>query len=167
MRGKVAYGCCESGPRRLCRAGDFPLLKLAGGRPFGSYRIGNALRDPRDVDRELACVCPSDFEPLGKALVAYDHVVRNGALLRVLNGYRVDDRPCISLGCSNEVLVAIDGLLNGKARRVRPNLGGVGRFLAVVCAGCGDVHLIGAVARLGGDGREAYGERVPVVELVK
>ena len=167
MRGKVAYGCCESGPRRLCRAGDFPLLKLAGGQPFGSYLMGNALRDARDVDRELACVCPPDFEPLGKALVAYDYVVRNGALLRVLDGYRVYDRSRILLGCSNEVLVAIGGLLDGEARRVRPNLGGIGRFLAVVRAGCGDVHLLGAVACLGGDRREAYGERVPVVELVK
>ena len=167
MRGKVAYGCCESGPRRLCRAGGFPLLELAGGRPFGSYRIGNALRDSRDVDRELACVCPPDPESLGKALVAYDHVVRDGAIVCVLDGDRVDERPGILLGCPDEVLVAIDGLLDGEARGIRPNLGGIGRFLAVVRTGCGDVHLIGAVARLGGDGREAYGERVPVVELVK
>ena len=167
MRGKVAYGCRESGPRRLCRAGDFPLLKLAGGRPIGSYRIGNALGDARDVDRELACVRPPDPESLGKALIAYDHVVRNGAILCVLDGDRVDERPRILLGCPDEVLVAIDGLLDGQARGIRPNLGGIGRFLAIVRAGCGDVHLIGAVARLGGDGREAYGERVLVVELVK
>ena len=70
-------------------------------------------------------------------------------------------------GCPDEVLVAIDGLLDGEARRVRPNLGGVGRFLAVVRAGCGDVYLLGAIARLGGDGREAHGERVPIVEFVK
>ena len=71
------------------------------------------------------------------------------------------------LGCPDEVLVAIGGLFDGQARRVRPNFGGVGRFLAVVRAGCGDVHLLGAVARLGGDGGEAHGERVPVVELVE
>ena len=71
------------------------------------------------------------------------------------------------LGCPDEVLVAIDGLLDGQACRVRPNLGGIGRFLAVVRAGCGDVHLLGAIARLGGDGGEAHGERVPIVEFVK
>ena len=71
------------------------------------------------------------------------------------------------LGCPDEVLVAIGGLFDGQARRVRPNLGGVGRFLAVVRAGCGDVHLLGAVARLGGDGGEAHGERVLIVEFVK
>ena len=65
------------------------------------------------------------------------------------------------------MLVAIDGLLDGQACRVRPNLGGIGRFLAVVRAGCGDVHLLGAIARLGGDGGEAHGERVPIVEFVK
>ena len=163
----MAYGCRESGPRRLCRAGDFPLLELAGGRPFGSYRIGNALGGARDVDHQLACVRSPDPESLGKALIAYDHVVRNGAILCVLDDDRVDKRPRILLGCPDEVLVAIDGLLDGQARRVRPNLGGVGRFLAVVRAGCGDVYLLAAIARLGGDGGEAHGERVPIVEFVK